>query len=243
MLSYGRGAWWSPVDIYTRTVLSGISSQKAGTDALRVRLPFGDTGMVDLAGAPSSQPADGTYSLRVSGLPWPGFDVGAIAGYSGGGSTGTSGSGLTAGLGDCALGGLDFKLDLGASFYGEVLGLLPTAGGQGLLRAAGGLDWSIDDFYFTAEYYFNGGVDSAKDPYLTGEHGAFGQVSWKITPFVTLMTEAIWDISDSTGTGLACLSIDAAQNAVFTTFAELLRASAPATSFLIEAGVDVVVKF
>lgn len=243
VLSYGRGAWWSPVDIYTRTALSGISSQKAGTDALRIRLPFGDTGMVDLAGAPSSQPADGTYSMRVSGLPSSGFDIGAVAGYSGGGPTGTSGPGLTAGLGDCALGCLDFKLDLGASFYGEVLGLLPAAGGQGLLRAAGGLDWSTDDFYFAVEYYFNGGVVSSEDPYLAGEHNAFGQVSWKITPFVTLMTEAIWDISDSTGTGLACLSIDAAQNASLSTFAELSQTSTANAGLVIEAGVDLMVKF
>jgi hypothetical protein len=249
VLSYGRGAWWSPEDIYTRVELSGISSLKLGSDALRLRLPFGDTGMLDAAAAPTANPADGTYSMRLSGLPVSGLDLGAIAGYSGGGGTTTAGAGysgaasFTSGLGGCMLAGGDFKLDLGASFYGEALWLGPDDGAPGLFRSAFGLDWSFGDFYVAAEYYYNGGVASNLDPYFAGTHNVYGNISWKTTPFVTMIADVLWDVTDAEGIGLFVVSADVAQNAVFSAFAELSRNALSTAPLMVMTGIDLLVKF
>ena len=41
VVNYGRGALWSPTDIFTELDLAGISPVRRGTDALRVAAPSG----------------------------------------------------------------------------------------------------------------------------------------------------------------------------------------------------------
>ncbi len=56
VVNYGRGALWSPTDIFTELDLSGISPVRRGSDALRVMVPLGTTGGLDAVLAPTASP-------------------------------------------------------------------------------------------------------------------------------------------------------------------------------------------
>ena len=68
VVNYGRGALWSPTDIFSELDLTGLSPVRRGSDALRIVMPLGATEGVDLVAAPLTAPADGRYALRVRGL-------------------------------------------------------------------------------------------------------------------------------------------------------------------------------
>ena len=68
MVNYGRGALWSPTDIFTELDLTGLSPVRLGTDAARVTVPLGNTSGLDIVAAPTLAPADGRYALRLGGL-------------------------------------------------------------------------------------------------------------------------------------------------------------------------------
>lgn len=203
ILNYGRGAVWSPVDIFSSLETRGLSTTRRGVDALRLKAPLGATGLLDLVAAPGRDPDAGTYSIRTSGLLAPGLDAGAVAAWSGDDRS--------------FLAGADFKLDLGASFHGEALWTHPAvsglAGNDDRLRASCGLDWSAGDFIFLAEYYWNGGVPAAEDPFLTGAHSLYAALSWQASDLLALNGSVTWDITDASGSSQLVASWDAAQGA------------------------------
>lgn len=180
ILNYGRGSVWSPVDIFSSLETRGLSTTRRGIDSLRLKAPLGATGLLDLVATPAGDPGAGTCSLRASGLLAPGIDAGALAAWSG--------------EDDELLAGADFKLDLGASFHGEALWSHPAgsdlAGSDDRLRASCGLDWSAGGFVFLAEYYWNGGVQAAVDPFLAGAHNLYGSLSWQASDFLVQIGRA-----------------------------------------------------
>ena len=227
ILNYGRGAVWSPVDIFSSLETDLLSAERRGIDALRLAAPLGATGLLDLVAAPKAKPEAGSYALRLSGLLLPGLDSGALAAYRG-----SDGDWLA---------GADFKLDLGASFYGEALYAQPESGSEGFLKAAAGADWSVGDFVLAAEYYYNGGRAAADDPYGAGAHNLYAALSWGATDFASLRAYGTWDITDDAKKAVLALSLSAAQNADLALF--LSGADAGASGHSVEAGADLTVKF
>ena len=232
VLNYGRGAVWSPVDLFSSLETRGLSTTRRGIDALRLKAPLGATGLLDLVAAPVSDPRAGIYSLRVSGLLVPGLDAGAVAAWSG------EDGELRAGA--------DFKLDLGASFHGEALWLHPAgsglAGKDDRLRASAGLDWSAGDLIFLAEYYWNGGVPAGEDPFLAGEHNLYAALSWQATELFVMSASLTWDIVDGTGSSQLVASWDAAQGARLSAWLRAGRSQGPAPWFA-GAGLSLSVSF
>ena len=232
ILNYGRGAVWSPDDIFSSLETRGLSTTRRGIDSLRLKAPLGATGLLDLVAAPGKDPEAGTYSLRASGLLAPGLDAGALAAWSG--------------VDDELLAGVDFKLDLGASFHGEALWLHPagsaSAGNDDNLRASAGLDWSAGDFIFLAEYYWNGGVAAAEDPFLAGAHNLYGSLSWQASDFLVLGASLTWAVTEDSGSAQLVASWDAAQGAKLAAWLRAGRTQGPAPWFA-GAGLALTVSF
>jgi hypothetical protein len=225
ILNYGRGAVWSPVDLFSSLETTALSTARRGVDALRLAVPLGQTGLFDLVAAPKAGLEEGSYALRLSGLLAPGLDSGALAAYEGG----------------AWLAGADFKLDSAMSLYGEALYALPDSGGEGLFRASAGADCSLGDLVLAAEYYYNGGRPSAADPYLAGAHNLYAALSWGASEFASLRAYGIWDLSDETGSAVLALYLSAAQNADLALY--LSGSETEASGRSAKAGVDLTVKF
>lgn len=181
--------------------------------------------------SPAALPAAGTYSARLSGLLAPGLDCGALAAWSGG-ALGSGAAGADARF----LAGADFKLDLGIGLFGEALCSLAPDSGDLLLRAATGADWSAGGFVFSAEYYWNGGVDAADDAYGAGPHNLYCAASWNDGAYLSLGTRLLWDIEGGTGSLLVLASLDAAQGSTLSAYARLARTQAAAEGWAAEAG-------
>jgi hypothetical protein len=206
VINYERGALWSPTDIFTELDLTGLSPVRLGSDALRFTFPLGTTVALDVAAAPSTFPAQGIYSARLSGL---------VLGVDGALSAARDGAARTSYF------GADFKADLEVGFYGDLSYALPDSGAEGSYRAAGGADWSTGDFIFEAEYYYNGGGSEA-DPLFPGLQNLFGEVTWRTTEFLSVSPSIIWDLTDSSGTGMLLVSLWAAQNATLVVYAKAI---------------------
>jgi hypothetical protein len=216
IVNFGKGALWSPVDIFDELDLSGLSPDRRGSDALRLSDAIGETGSLDLVAAPAASPASGRYALRgtafVSGAgfasgagPFGGANLGLIAARDGS----AAGS-----VGAWELGG-DFKVDFGPSFYGDAIYELPDSG-SGSLRAAVGADWSFDladrKLVLAAQYYYEGTGASA-DPLFPGKHNIYASIAWAAGDFFSLSSNVIWRLDDGASQTTVILAWDAAQNA------------------------------
>jgi hypothetical protein len=206
VINYERGAIWSPTDLFTRLDLSGLSPERLGSDALRLVFPFGATGGLDLAAAPGADPAAGLYSARLSGL---------VMGVDGALTAARDGEAATSSI------GADFKADLGAGIYGDLIYSRPDSGSSGSLRAAGGADWSFGDFIVAAEYYYNGGGVAA-DLLFPDAQNLYADLTWRVSEFLNVSSSAIWDLGGQSGDLLILGSWSAAQNAGLSAYAKLL---------------------
>lgn len=225
ILNYGAAPLWSPVDIFSSLEASGLDTVRRGVDAIRLRLPLGDTGMADLVGLPRGSPKEGSYALRISGLALPGLDLGLL-GARRGGSASAQASWLA---------GADLKLDLGPSFFGELSLAMPDTGGEPILRVAGGADWSIGDLVLAGEYYWNGGLAPALDPYGAGSHNAFLSLTWRASDFLSLVSRLQWSSAQDALSGMVLAYLDVAQGAQASLYLSLGRsdsASLPLTALL-----------
>ena len=215
VVNYGRGALWSPEDIFASLDLSGASPDRLGTDAIRLKIPLGALSGLDIVGAPATQPRDGRYATRISGEIL-GIDSGLLGAWDGANSRVNVAA-------DC-------KFDLGPSFYAEALWSLdpsvadPVA--SSWARAVGGLDWSAGDFIFAAEYYWNGGGATkitSIDPSFPAEQYLLGSVVWSYSDFGKLSLSAILDPEHGPLRLTASFSLDASQNAALGATADLIH--------------------
>jgi hypothetical protein len=212
VVNYGRGALWSPTDLFTELDLSGLSPTRRGTDALRLVLPLGDTGALDLVAAPDSDFSAARYATRLSGfvpVAEGGVDAALLACRDGG-----SGSATRAWSFGC-----DFKTDLVVGIDGEALYTVPDSG-SGWLRAAGGADYSFAGFIVAAEYYYNGGGAEA-DSSAPGSHNAYACLSWKASDFATVSATCVAGLSERTCVAVLSADFDAAQNARVSCYARI----------------------
>ena len=235
VLNYGRGALWTPTDIFTELDLSGISPVRRGTDAIRMVMPLGVTAGLDLAAAPTTSPGSGRYAARLSSLLGD-ADAAVMAARDG--------------AGRAWLAGADFKADLVIGFYADAVYAQPDAGGWGMVRAAAGADWSIGDFIIAAEYYYNGGGASA-DLLYPGTHNLYGSLTWTASQLVLLSLTGVVDLEGGAGTGTLLAQVSAAQNADVTAYVQAARGSggygrgygAGGSSWTVGAGAGFQVKF
>jgi hypothetical protein len=235
VVNYGRGALWSPTDIFTELDLTGLSPVRRGTDALRLVLPFGATEALDLVAAPTAAAEDGRYALRLRGL-LAGVDGALMAARDGAGGGTVIGS--------------DFKADLELGFYGEASYELYDSGRAGTLKAAGGADYSFGDFIVAAEYYYNGGGASS-DLLFPGSHNVYGSVIWKASELLSLSGTLVWDVSDESGTYTLLADGSVAQNATLGGFLQYgfgqssygLGFGSGSSAWSAEAGLEIEVKF
>jgi hypothetical protein len=233
VVNYGRGALWSPTDIFTELDLTGLSPVRRGSDALRLVMPLGATEGCDIVAAPGAALADGRYALRLRGL---------LGGVDGAVMAARDGAGTVLGA--------DIKADLEIGFYGEAAYELHDSGASGTLKAAAGADYSFGDFIVAAEYYYNGGGEEC-DPLFPGSHNAYGSITWRATELFALTGSAVWDASGGTGTGTLLADISATQNATFDAFLQCsyggssygLAFGSGIGSWVSEAGLSLIVKF
>ena len=225
VVNYNRGVLWSPTDLFNELDLTGLSPVRLGSDALRAAVPLGATAGLDLVAAPTTAPADGRYSARLSAL---------IAGVDGALTAARAGKGW--------MFGADLKADIEVGIYGDVACSLPDSGQAGALRAAAGVDWSIGDFVMAAEYYYNGGGAEA-DPLFPGTHNLYASLLWNATELFSLSETVIWDIADGSGTALLLGSLSAAQNATFQAYLKAGYDPALAARAGVQAGLNIEVKF
>jgi hypothetical protein len=235
VVNYGRGAPWSPTDIFTELDLTGLSPVRLGTDALRLTVPLAATAGLDVVAAPTRDPTDGRYALRLGGLVGD-VDGAVMAAHDG------TGKGWVLGA--------DFKADIVVGVYGEATWLLPDSGGPGAARAAVGADWSFGDFIVAAEYCYNG-VGAAADPLFPGAHNAWFSLAWTPTELVQVSASTFVSLMEGTGTVTVLTSVSVAQNAALEIFLQGgnspaglgLGAGAGASIWALEAGVNAQVKF
>jgi hypothetical protein len=210
VLNYGRGALWTPTDIFTELDLSGISPVRRGTDALRVVVPLGVTGGLDLAAAPTLFPGSGKYAARLGGLL---------------GDIDTAVMGARGGAGKQWMVGADFKADVVVGLYADAIYARPDAGEWGFVLAAAGADWSFGDFIVAAEYYYNGG-GTAADLLYPGSHNIYGSLTWTVSELFVLSLTTVVDVGDGAGTGTLLAQISAAQNADVRAYLQAAHGSA-----------------
>ncbi len=210
VLNYGRGALWTPTDIFTELDLSGISPVRRGTDALRIVLPLSVTGGLDLAAAPTLFPGSGRYAVRLSGL-LDDVDAALMAARDG--------------AAPAWLAGADFKADVIVGLYGDAIYEQPDAGGGGFMRAAAGADYSFGDFIVAAEYYYNGG-GAAADLLYPDVHNVFASLTWTASELFALTLSTVVDLQGGAGTGTLLARISAAQNADVTAYLEVAHGNA-----------------
>ena len=235
VINYSRGTLWSPTDIFTELDLAGISPVRRGTDSLRVTVPLGVTSGLDVVAAPTLQPSDGRYSARLNGLVGD-LDAAVVAGRDG-----ALRSWLV---------GADVKTDLEVGLTGEAIYEQPDSGGWGWVRAAAGVDWSTGDFLFAAEYYYNGGGESA-DLLFPDTHNLSASVTWNASELLQLSLALIADLQRAAGTSTLTASISAAQGAKVTAFLQAGSGSAGygigygvgGASWMAQAGLGVQVWF
>lgn len=232
VVNFGKGVLWSPVDIFDELDLSGLSPDRRGSDALRLSEALGETGSLDLVGAPTFDPAFGRYALRGTGLVG-GANLGFLAAREGE-------------RGSWEVGG-DFKVDLGPSFYGDAVYELPDSGG-GSLRAAGGADWSFDlaerKVVIAVQYYYEG-TGAVADPLFPGKDNLYASLAWAAGDFFSLSANAIWQIDQEAQVTTLIFTLDAAQNADLDIYAQATTSSPPGTGavFVVVAGAMLEVKF
>lgn len=227
VVNFGRGALWSPEDIFASIDLSGATPDRLGGDAIRIGLPLGATSGLSLVASPTTDPAKGRYATRIAGEIF-GVDSGALGAWDGG-------AGRAYAAADC-------KFDLGASFYAEGLWSVdPNSSdpaSSSWARLVGGFDWSLGDFVFGAEYYYNGGGSTAVtdvDAQFPGRHYLFATGLWSFSDFGRLSLAATGDLvglADSGGPWrlTAGLSLDASQNATLGATVDVLRGNFAAES-------------
>jgi hypothetical protein len=224
VINHGRGALWSPADIFSQFDLSGVSPERLGTDALRASLSLGDLSTLEAVAAPRSDPARGRYAARLSGKVL-GLDGSLLGAWEG------------AGVREARIvAAADCRFDLGASLYAEGAVSVDPAASVPLdsvqPRLALGLDWSFGDFFVASEYYWNGS-GAKSDPAWPGRHWFQASLAWSISDRARLAGALTATPFDDAGNldaerpwrAQASLAFDSSQNSSLLAFVDIARDS------------------
>ena len=239
VVNFGKGALWSPVDIFDELDLSGLSPYRRGSDALRLSAALGVTESLDLVAAPTGDPSAGRYAARASGAITP--DMGFISALDWGFMASRQGSGAAGGA---WVAGLDIKADIGPGLYADASYTVADSGG-GSLRAAVGGDWSfvpgdVGRVVIAAEYYHNGG-GAAADSLFPAAHNAYASLAWAVDEYLSLSLNGTWWIGGDAAQAMFLAALDAAQNASVSVYTRLSVAGA--SSLAADSGLVLEMRF
>jgi hypothetical protein len=220
IISFGEGLVFSPIDVFSSVNILDLSLRRRGSDVARVRVPLSDLSGVDAIVKISSR-ADGV--------------AGAIKAYGHAGSFDMAGVGIYQGANREYITGLEFKGDLVAGVYGELVEHWRYGGYRSFIGMLGA-DYSIgDDWYFTAEYLYNERPQAASGPAqfsilqtnvtLSHNHYGFGMVRFKINDLMNVSLSAIADISAKSGVYTGQYSYNVLQNATIIAYVQGYPAS------------------
>jgi hypothetical protein len=231
VVNYGKGAAWSPVDIFTKVDYSGLSLERRGSDAVRLTVPLNPLSLVEAVAAPAAEPANGGYALRIAGLTFGTLDGSLVGAWDGENSVWIMG-------GDA---GIDFP---SASIHADAAYSIPYEGNTGWLRTVAGFDTSFGDFVLLGEYYYNSG-GSAADPLFPGEHNAYAVLTWDLADYHTLALSGLWDIEAEIFSIQTTWAWDLAQNGAMTAYVKAANGSFPtgAKAWAAQMGIQFVVNF
>lgn len=216
VVNYGRGTAFSPVDVFSAVDAGDPAAAfgRAGTDAVRVSVPAGDLGGVDLVSSLSASIEATTFGGRAFG-DLSGWDWGASAFRAG----------RTAAGGEALLVGLDLKGDLELGLCAEALVRLPIRDGLPVTsgaawQAMAGADYSLsNEWFFDAEYQFSssGGEAPAAGTFRAA-HTAFASVSWKPDEVLAVDARAVANLGDGAWTANLASSLGLARGAALTAY-------------------------
>ncbi len=220
IISFGEGAVFSPIDVFSSVNILDLSLRRRGSDVARVRVPLGELAGLDAIVKVSSR-ADGLAGAFKAYGHAGGFDLAGVGTY----------------LGDSRefVTGVEFRGDLVAGVYGELVEHW-RAGGYRAFVGMLGADYSVSDaWYFTAEYLYNERPQAAAGPEdfsllqtnvaLTHNHYGFAMIRYKINDLMNLSVSAIADITAKAGVYTAQYSYNILQNAYVIAYAQGLPSS------------------
>ncbi len=210
IINYGRGAVFSPVDLFATVDITDIDLGRIGTDAARFLIPAGAVSGIDLMT---------TLAATVDEFTTGGRVFGNIHGWDFGLSAFRDGRDTTSGAEDWVLSfGLDFKGDAILGIYGEALVSIPWESGAALpdntvWSVMGGVDYSISgEWFFNLEYLLNTGNESYRSGTFRADHNLYASVLWKINEATSLAANSIINIQEEACQGIFSFSRNIASN-------------------------------
>ncbi len=220
VLGWGSGRLWNPTDLLSPFSPTDIDKEvRKGVDALRVSMPLGVTGLLDLLWLPQRRAEENGGVVRAQ-ANFFGYDFSLSAAKY---------------LSDLVF-GADFSGDLGRlGVHGEAAWTLGMAGwsegplkvDEQFVRAVGGVEWRpLESLVLMAEYHFNGFGASTPEEYLAkmqsarvargevfgaGRHYLGLVSSWAVSELVALQTTALVNLQDPSAMLVPVVEWSAAQ--------------------------------
>ncbi len=208
IVNFGKGALFSPADLFGKPALMGVETTRSGVDAARLSVPLGDLAALDAVAAPGRELDLGTYLARGSA------SIGKFDAALGGGNRAAADEWLITG---------EFLANVGIGLSAEAALSLPggdAPDGGPRIRAQGGAQYSWDEWLLRGEYYFNGKSTGSgyADPAPASDalaafplaHNAFLMASWSPSDFFSLSAVLLQSFSASDAEenpGAAALSV------------------------------------
>jgi hypothetical protein len=209
IISFGRGAVFSPVNAFSPVDLSDLNYARGGSDVIRLKTAFGESSGLDAATSLSARMDSTVSALRLYGN-LAGCDLSAVGMYR-------------SSREEWLLGG-DFKFDLELGFHGEVLAHLDRRRGKAWPEAMAGADYSIEQtWFFNLEYLYNGdplgpsGISLAEIAesgriFLNSQY-VFGAIQWKPNDLATVSSNILWNPIDAAAIASVQFGYNLFQNA------------------------------
>ncbi len=209
IVNFGKGTLFSPIDAFSRPLLSDLNYVRTGSDVVRLEVSFGEVSGLEAVSTIADSVSRLSSALKLYTIIAD-FDLSAV--------------GLYQGAGNQLLAGLDFKGDLLVGIYGEAVEHFLFSPSSGYFEGMLGADYSIEGaLFFILEYYYNGNpvapgslgpADLAAQPgiFLNQQYLSFSS-RWLVSDLVSVMASVIYDIPASAFLPTLQLDFNAAQNA------------------------------
>ena len=224
VLNFGKGALYSPVDLFAAAEYSPLAISRRGTDALRLTAALGPLALAEAVAAPKADPAQGLYALRAAGYLAGVADASLVGAWNG--------------AEEAWMAGGDAKVDLPfASVYAEAVFAFPSGGGGPEPRAAVGFDASLGDLVLAAEYFYDSRPAAGT---ATGAHNLYASLAYGLSDYAKLAASASVDLEAGTGSGGLVASLEVEQGTFLGLSATLTRTGSSTTA---AAGLSLELRF
>lgn len=198
LINWGAAMLWSPADLFAQTVLTGLTTERQGTDAIRIAMPLGSLGGIEAVSIPGLSFSTGRYGGRLYGYAL-GSDIGLQAARD-----------LARGETTIAV---NIKTDLVLGVWAEAsYTFLDDDELKDRFEAIFGADWSVAyRTIISAEYRYNARAVPGED--YPAIHYLFASLGTKLGDFVSLGAGGLIDIANGIVSASLTSAIDVAQDA------------------------------